>query len=158
MTLDLLHHASPDRLLGLLSEGAATSEPTWGDADYPAIWLHQLNLPLVTIVSESDKSFDPGEVGSIAALLREAKPTADLVHLVTRYAKAQTLRDDGELPAEVARVLYFLCVWVGRYRCEQRLSSLSDARLLEGLRWSVARPWLDAATRERVTGMIQQIA
>jgi len=154
MPTDLLSTTTPAQLLDLLREGATPSPEVWDASDYADIWRQQLHTPLVTITHRPEASEDLGEVRTLGQLLDHPAPPAEVVRLLAQYAKSCVVQPHGDLPEEVARVLYFLMVGVGRDRGEHEVSSLSAERLAEGLRWAAARDWLDEPTRQRLQSLL----
>ncbi len=158
MVANALTDVPSDGLLGLLREAADRSSAVWGRDDYAAIWRHQLAAPLVMVLRDPQRSFDAGDVSSIGDLLASEQPPTPAVQLAIQHAKACVLRAQDDLPEEVARVLYFMLVWVGRYRCRSKVSSLPDTGLRDGLVWAADRPWLDDPTRSQIASMIRAVA
>ncbi|NBC11337.1 MAG: hypothetical protein GVY24_06310 [Planctomycetes bacterium] len=154
MPTDLLTTTTPAQLLGLLREGATPSPEVWDASDYADIWRQQLDTPLVTITHRPEASEDRGEASTLGQLLDHPAPPGQLVRLLAQYAKSCVVQASDDLPEDVARVLYFLMVGVGRYRCEHDISSLSAEGLAEGLRWAAARDWLDAQTRKHLDDLL----
>ena len=76
-------------------------------------------------------------------LLRDASPSLELLRGVKEWAKRFTFRDDGELPREVAGVLYYAAILAARLRLGERISELEDALLARAARWALRLPWLD---------------
>jgi hypothetical protein len=52
-------------------------------------------------------------------------------------------RPDGDLPREVAGVLYFAAILATRLRLGERISEIPDERLRQAARWALQMPWLD---------------
>jgi len=154
MPTDLLSTTTPAQLLGLLREGATPSPEVWDASDFADIWRQQLHTPLVTITHRPEASEDRGEVSTLAQLLEHPNPPSQLVRLLAQYAKSCVVQPHGDLPEELARVLYFLMVGVGRLRGEQDISSLTAEGLAEGLRWATSRDWLDERTRAHLTDLL----
>ncbi len=154
MTTEQLHRTSPAALLGLLREGVTPSPDLWEAKDYAGIWQQQLRAPLITITHLPDASRDRGEVNCLAQLLDHPQPPAELLRLMVQHAKSCVVHRGGELPEEVARVLYFLLIGVAHERGIPDASSLSAERLGQGLAWAVGRDWLDEPTRRRIERLL----
>jgi hypothetical protein len=45
-------------------------------------------------------------------------------------------------------MLYYLAIGIALFRCDHRLTRLSDPALQEGFRWANAQSWADEATRD----------
>lgn len=67
---------------------------------------------------------------------------------VKEWAKPQMARNDGEVPREVAGVIYFAAILRARLRFMERLSKLDDGRLRDAATWAQRQPWLDDELRE----------
>jgi hypothetical protein len=62
---------------------------------------------------------------------------------VKDWAKLQMCRNDGDVPREVAGVIYFAAILSARVRFGERLSQLDDERLRAAAVWGQRQPWLD---------------
>ena len=123
----------------------------WGGV----IFLH---FPLLIIAiyafntEEAAFSFPPQglTLKSFGDLLAHPHPPVELLKVTKDFAKACRLSPRGALPKEIATVLYFASIAAAMVRCRRRITGLSDADLADGLRWTLARPWLDAPTRSLI--------
>jgi hypothetical protein len=100
-----------------------------------------------------DISQDENATGSDTVTFGElltgpASPSLDLLERVKSFAKFCKSRADGPLPAPVASAIYFATIVRARTACGVNLSALDDRVLIEGVRWSLAQPWLQGAIRE----------
>jgi len=156
MTPDL--PASSGHGLASLVYGEAEADPVWGEDELEAILRHQLTVPVqldlsalraarqekVRAVLEASglvlKSF--GDVFS------HPNPPLEVLQMIKDYAKAARASPVSHLPRDIATVLYYLTIAAARVRCGRRISSLSDELLGEGLKWCLARKWLDDRTRD----------
>lgn len=135
------------------SDGAAW----WGPEDVAAVWRHQLEATVsvdlaalapavrdrLRALAESDGLL----LKSYRDLLTHPCPPTSLLRLVKEYAKLCRLSRDGPLPPEAAQALYYLSIAAALTRRGERISSLSDEALLDGLAWAEAQPWLDEVLR-----------
>jgi hypothetical protein len=79
-------------------------------------------------------------------LLTHPTPDVGLLRRLKDWAKPMMVRDDAELPREVAGVLYFAAVAAARLRCpDWPISDLSPSGILKGTNWALGREWLDAS-------------
>jgi hypothetical protein len=132
------------RLFGLDERG----RHLWQADELSHILAHQLSTPLffdtsrltaVTVGGQSLRSFGD--------LFRHPSPPLDLLRLTKEFAKASDDRVEDPLPPEIATVLYYGVIAVALVRHGQRISSLDDGRLREGIEWVLGQPWVDSETR-----------
>jgi hypothetical protein len=130
----------------------------WTEIDLAEILQHQLQTPLA---NELNRLEDTAPVDQILAdvnppirtfsnLLHHPAPPLELLKCCKQYAKAMAASEEELLPREVARVIYLASIVVARRRCQQRISTLRDADLAEGLRWLARQTWVDDLTRQLV--------
>jgi hypothetical protein len=84
---------------------------------------------------------------TFANLLQHPKPHLAMLQRVKRFAKACRNDPHGPLPQEVATVLYFASLVAALLRHQQRITSLDDAALRQGVEWVLAQQWIDDSTR-----------
>ena len=152
MTQDRLNQPVPARLAEMM-----TLDPTpprlWSPEELGIILRHQLAVPL---------EFDLGDLSKDSAtiagprpmlsttfndLLHHRKPLLSMLQRVKRFAKACKSDPKGPLPEEVATVLYYAAVVAALLHCRQRITTLTDAALRQGVEWVLAQPWVDDLTR-----------
>ena len=114
----------------------------WRPEELGDVLRHQLSAPLETAGTGGD---EPGRPTHGELLFREEDPPAAALRRVKDWAKPFMSCDDGDVPPEVAGVLYFAAILAARVRLGLRISELPDARLGEGARWALGLVWLDAA-------------
>lgn len=137
-------HCGSAGLRKLLDEEASAP---WSKEDYPSILAHELATPLraelgalpwtLSASGRQDLWLDK----TFAELFGHSNPPGPLLREVKDFAKGQRTRN-GHLPKEVATVLYYAAVAVARCRRGERITSLSDADLLKGIDWVLAREWI----------------
>jgi len=116
----------------------------WLPDELGAVLRHQLGATLdVGPSQEPAVNKKPATYADL--LLRDAAPPLEILRGVKDWAKPFTFRDDGDLPREVAGVLYYAAILAARLRLGQRISELEDALLAKAARWALRLPWLDAA-------------
>ncbi len=129
----------------------------WRDEELGAILRHQMTAPLQVDLINLERGLavkvrnlaeSQGlTLKSFGDLLAHPHPPVELLKVTKDFAKACRLSPRGALPKEIASVLYFASIAAAMVRCRRRITGLSDADLADGLRWTLARPWLDAPTR-----------
>jgi hypothetical protein len=144
--------------LSLLVDGTADDQELWLPEEFGSIFRHQLTAPLCSDLAgltpqlgeelASLRTPDGRPVATFGDLLRHPAPPLALLELVKEFAKTSRQPGRRQLPPEVASMLYYLSIGIALFRCDHRLSSLSDAALQEGFRWASAQPWADEATRD----------
>jgi hypothetical protein len=144
--------------LSRLMDGTADDQELWRPEEFGAIFRHQLTAPLRTDLSglaprlgeelAGLRTPDGRPVVTFGDLLGHPAPPVALLELVKEFAKTNRQPGRRQIPPEVATLLYYLTIGVALFRCNHRLTRLSDPDLREGLRWASAQPWADEATRD----------
>ena len=144
--------------LSLLVESTADDQELWRPEEFGAIFRHQLTAPLRTDLAglapqlgeklAGLRTPDGRPVATFGDLLRHPVPPVPLLELVKEFAKTSRRPGRRQLPPEVASMLYYLSIGIALFRCDHRLTRLSDPALREGFRWASAQPWADEATRD----------
>ena len=145
------------RELATLLDLAPDTDRLWGDGELGAILRHQLTAPLQVDLINLERGLalkvrnlaeSQGLVlKSFGDLLAHPNPPVELLKITKDFAKACRLSPHSPLPREIAAVLYFASIAAALVRCRRRITGLGDAALADGLRWMLARPWLDAPLR-----------
>jgi hypothetical protein len=136
MSADLdLSGFDPTRLSRLWSSAVSTA-PAWEPAELAEALQLQLGLRVGRPPAADD--FD----GTYRQLLVDPHPPMAALRRVKDWAKPMMSRDDGELPREVAGVLYFAAVAADRLRGSGSVSELPDERVRRGATWALRLPWL----------------
>ena len=152
---------SKDILRALMDPSQPDAVP-WSSSDLRAILEHQLATPLV---SEFDQLAEASRLSGDRVLsileasgcrtfrdaIRNASQSADAIRLVKDLAKA-SLAQDGDLPRDVARVLYVLAIVHGRQAGVSNLTSLDDASLERETRRCLTFGWLPDEIRRLLRG------
>ena len=139
------HHAS-------LLDVDDRAEQLWSEQDFSAILRHQLGTPIdvelgslatptaakVRLVCESHHLL----LKSISDVIAHPNPPAELLELLKDFAKTMLEHPDSAIPRPVAAVLYWLAIAAGLKCLGKRLTSLSDEKLAEGIRWALGRAWV----------------
>ena len=134
----------PRRLETLLDLAEPVAD--WSDADLAAMLRHQLSQPLP----------DAPVPTSIRALLERPDASVESLQSLKRLAKVRRAKADAAVPQDLWRVIYFASI-AAALCAGHAISDLTPAELLQGLRWTLARPWLDAAVRAPVGQAEQQL-
>jgi len=154
---DITNRGSRDILMALLDTSTLDASP-WSFSDLRAILEHQL---AASLESEAERLAEsnhrpPDEVLSIlrgskhstfGALLSDVSPCFDALDLIKGYVKA-SLASNGDLPREVARVLYVMTILRGRQAGFRAISTLDDASLERETRRCLTFGWLPDRVRE----------
>jgi hypothetical protein len=142
---------SKDIIRALMDPSRPDTVP-WSSSDLRAMLEHQLAAPLacelLRLAETSRRSFD--EVASVVGglkgatfgqLLENPTPCLEAIELVKDYAKA-ALRRDGDLPRDVARVLYVMAILRGRQAGYPAISSLDNVNVKGETRRCLTFGWL----------------
>lgn len=137
--------------LARLLEVDAQQDEAWSADDLRAILAHQLRVPLAfsrdTSAGAAAVPAAPEAVRCLGDLLSQAHPPVHALMLAKAAAKASLREPVGELPREVAQLLYYACTLAARLHAGQRISKLDDASLCRGVRWGLEQPWVDGRVR-----------
>lgn len=156
-------NASSRKLLGSLLDSSRLDLGPWSLADLRAILEHQLDTPLLAErerfeETSSDAALPVAELDASGAatfgeLLMSDSTSGSTLRLVKDFAKA-SLAAEGDLPREVARVLYTLAILVALKVGEASVTSLDDeAARREGYR-CLTFAWLPASVASRLRQLL----
>jgi hypothetical protein len=159
-----IQHGDASRL-AILLDRAREDAPRWLTGDLADILAHQLRAPLMfdlktvrPVIEESDREPDPlgrpggPEIHSLGELLVHPSPPAALLRLTKEFAKTSDSQPGSALPSEVASLLYFAAIAAALVRLGERITALDDSAIRDGVRWSLAQPWIDSLTRSLFEG------
>ncbi len=143
--------------LATLLDLSPEPERLWRDEELGAILRHQLTAPMQVDLVNLERGLAVKvrnladaqglTLKSFGDLLAHPNPPVELLQVTKDFAKACRLSNRGALPHEIASVLYFASIAAALVRCRRRITGLPNDALADGLRWVLARPWLDAPTR-----------
>lgn len=157
---DAVRDADQRRLATLLDMRGDDADRLWRDEELGAILRHQMTAPLQVDLINLERGLAV-KVRSLAEsqgltlksfgdLLAHPNPPVELLRITKDFAKACRLSLHSPIPHDIASVLYFASIAAAMVRCRTRITGLSGDALADGLRWVLARPWLDAPTRSVV--------
>jgi hypothetical protein len=95
----------------------------------------------------SSRASGPKPNQTFRDLFQHQKPSLGLLREVKDFGKAQRNNPESSLPQEIATLLYHLSIVVALVRCRERITTLSDKQIREGIDWALAEPWVDERTR-----------
>lgn len=147
---------SKDILRSLMDPTLPDAVP-WSSSDLRAILDHQLDVQLsqeAARLSEASRLSEDRvraitagqEHATFGAILEMAKPEPGAVDLIKNYAKA-AMRGDGDLPRDVARVLYLMAIVRGRLAGQHGVSSLDESSLKREINRCLTFGWLPDKVR-----------
>lgn len=90
------------------------------------------------------------------AVLLSARPAEKVLRLVKDFAKA-SMREGGDLPRDVARVMYVLAVLRGHACCADGISSLDHVVLDREARRCLTCGWLPGKIAESIRSLCAQV-
>src|SRR5687768_10590892 len=93
----------------------------WRQSDLGDVLCHQLAAKLD--LGSPEGCVSPQTYGDL--LLRDPTPSVEALRQVKEWAKPFMSRDDGDVPREVAGVLYFAAIFAARLRLDRRISDQS---------------------------------
>lgn len=145
----------PYRSMSSLMLLRESTPEVWAPDDLAAMLSHQLEAPLIFVLAPD---MDDGTAGqqprssaprpaSFADLFSDPNPPLDLLKLTKQFAKEAMENPDRGLPRDVAFAIYYLAIGMAAQRLGERISSLSDVEMLQGLRWCLDQDWLRAPVR-----------
>jgi hypothetical protein len=153
--------SEPRRLLSLFSLGPG--EAAWMPSELGAILAHELNATIRDALTSFDDPQDVTELSgewsgsdaTIRKLLTHPSPPTGLLERLKGVAKVESTTEGGELPKEVATVLYIASIVAAKRAGARDVTQLDDAALAERVQWACRRRWLDAELRELFERFIQ---
>lgn len=139
-----------------------TTDDAWAEADLPAMLRHQMSAPLdfdlsSMELSQSEETTREKTLSAAAAsrirsfqdLFEHPAPPLALLNWAKDFFKQQAGASARRRPEqEVAYLLYLLSILIPRVRLGTRITTLTDADLLKGMKWAASRKWLDPKTKE----------
>lgn len=84
---------------------------------------------------------------TFGCLFADSKPPLELLCQVKDFAKINREHPDSALPKEIATMLDYASIVAALLRHGQRITSLDNSALGEGMTWAEEQPWLDEMTR-----------
>jgi hypothetical protein len=162
-----LNSASRDALSQLLACDKQ-SGATWNGSDLHSILRHQLDTDVEFdlthfggVAKETLASQLTGrgqaEYGTFGQLLTAPDSPLEMLDLIRRFAKRSRTQTPGELPEEVATVLYYAAIAAARLRHGASLSKLDDEALQAGLEWGLKQTWLTEPLQDLFNDALEMI-
>jgi hypothetical protein len=129
----------------------------WQESELAAVLRHQMQAPLrvgletlprqlaaeLRVLCEAQGLL----IRSVYDLLDHPLPPLELLRILKDFTKRQAFASGGALPRAVAMVIYYLTIATARIRHGERLTSLTDPEVEQGLDWVRGQAWLDDDTR-----------
>ena len=154
----------PKQLASLFAM-APDAERLWCDDELGALLRHQLTAPLQVDLINLERGLAVKvralaeaqglTLKSFGDLLAHPHPPVELLKITKDFAKACRLSPHSPVPHEIASVLYFASIAAALVRCRRRITGLTNDALEDGLRWVLARPWLDTPTHTLIEESLQ---
>ena len=143
-----LEHVDPVTLSELFSVGEEDRPKIWAAEELREVLAHQLRAALVYDLGSAGALRDAEALGqqgvrTFGDLLRHPSPPVDLLRLAKDYFKSSLVSEDGPLPPDVARLLYYGVIGVAGLRHGVSISSLKKQELTRGLKWAASRDWVE---------------
>jgi len=142
---------SKDILRALLDPSRSETVP-WSSSDLRAILEHQLATPLASELDrlaefaqysreQASSIIDGCGCYSFGDLLRDDSPSVSALSMLKDYAKG-SLVNEGDLPRDVARVLYVIAILRGRQAGSGDITSLDETSIERETRRCLTFGWL----------------
>ena len=147
-----LHH-----LLAAVADQTHLHTLDWSNRDRADVFEHLLNSPVLVTQTDTDDQLDSRQLDRFTyqentTTIREAldRPNPDpaFLQMIKQYAKREYQSELSGLPREVPLVLYYLTICIALTRLRQRLTTLADDELADGIRWAQRQDWLDPQTQQ----------
>jgi hypothetical protein len=150
-------HTSTSQLARLL-EHDENLQALWQAEELTVIWQHQLSASIEFDLGGLEEPLraklnslttpEGSPVRTFADLLQHSHPPPELLEGVKQFAKAHSSHPGSLLPREISMALYYVAIAAALLRHGQRISSLDNTTLKEGLQRVAAFPWLDENCRK----------
>lgn len=129
----------------------------WRTDELGAVLLHELALPVSVALGELTLGAVEQPTGgdsegslrltSLGTLLHHPAPPLELLRQVKEAAKHARHDPHGQLPEEVAALIYAMAIAAGVLRHGREITSMTDQGVRDTLVWGASRPWLDDSSR-----------
>src|SRR4051812_48731847 len=132
----------------------------WRPEELAEMLLHQLAAPIGEDVwrlsEELARRYDQemtrvsdagGAAMTFGELFGASGPPVEVLRIVKDYAKQSISISDGPMPEELGAALYYASISCALLRCGQRISSLDQQAMREGLNWALGQSWLNDSLR-----------
>jgi len=160
--------SNAERLARLMKLDETTPD-IWSKRDLVAMLRHQMAAPLhfdlssVELNAAGAKARDENLAGAVKQrinsfkdLLFHPEPPLDLLRLSKDFFKRRVKTcKKGSPEWQIAYLFYLLSILAASARRES-ISTLTAAELRKGVRWVLAREWVDARTKAFVVGALGQ--
>jgi len=150
--------APASSLRGFLDHTTTEELAAWSEDELHAVFGHQWSAPLAVDLSGLDdvladrvKTLATAQglvLRSFRDLLCHAHPPLPLLKLTKEFAKRSLCSPFAAVPDDVARVLYFASIAAALGRCGHKITTLSRAEIVTGIRWCLSRDWIPEDARE----------
>jgi hypothetical protein len=155
MSYNSIKDGNPSRLVNLMVR-ADDDSPPWRAEDLADMLAHQLQVPLMYDLQrvgapshlQADALGRPEPaIRNFGELLHHPAPPLALLVLTKNFAKSCDVQPGYCLPSEIATLLYFGAIAAALARIGQRITSMENRSIGEGVRWALAQTWIDGKTR-----------
>lgn len=140
----------PPRELAALLALEERNVGDWQPDELAAVFRHQWAAPLQVGDSPAVCRAPVGpstEGWSYRLLFTAASPPLEWLILTKEFAKTHYEHPESPLPQPIARMIYFASIFAALLHLGQRITTLSDGALREGVQWGLAQPWIDEECR-----------
>jgi hypothetical protein len=129
--------------------------PLWTPEELGDVLAHQLQVPLEEDLDRLDPAIAAAlraqplgghKLNTFGDLLRHPRPPSALLDGLKRFGKLHRHRESPAIGPSIATLLYYAAVLLARVRLDKRITAMNDTQIIEGVRWSLAQPWVDAET------------
>lgn len=151
----------PGEDLARLLDLSLPEQPNWRPGELSEIFEAELQAPIEVEIAGVDRvvmdrwrkwcrAQEIVGCGRLVDLIEHPSPPLELLVVLKQYAKAHARHRSAGLPQVVGKALYYLAILVALVQHGSRISSLSDADLLAGIRWCRSIPWVDGRFEEHL--------
>ena len=159
-------HESLQNLLDL--EASPGNAPSASDDEWAELLDDFLGSPIESALRlMSDPDGDGFEAARQAAagsqierlydVFNVSQPPLELLTALKRSARRTTHEEAERFPTEIAGVVYFSSIALALTRLGQRITRLEDDALRDGLRLTLARPWLNETVRSVLQSALDEL-
>jgi hypothetical protein len=94
---------------------------------------------------------------SLRELFEHSHPPIELLEMTKDFAKAHSHQSGGEIPVEVASVIYFGAIAAAWVRHQKSITNLQTKERRRGFQWALGQTWVDGQLKRLFEDALRQL-